>query len=323
MLDLDRAFVDLEAAGLSDWSARLRALIEERISARSHGDMPAWLAAIDALPETAHQTPRLDVAAVGAAELDLAEAEAQSATDALLGLNPWRKGPFQLGPIHIDSEWRSDLKWERVAGSITSLHGRRVLDVGCGNGYYALRMFGAGARTVIGIDPTLRYLAQFAAVTRFLEPVPVHVLPLRLEELPRDSRGFDTVFSMGVLYHSPSPIEHLRLLRGALKPGGELVLETLILPGEEALSRTPESRYARMRNVWHLPTRPELLNWLGRTGFHAANVADITATTTDEQRSTRWMTFDSLAAALQPDDPSRTVEGWPAPLRAVVIAQRQ
>ena len=241
----------------------------------------------------------------------------------MLALNPWRKGPFQLGSIHIDSEWRSDLKWARVAPAISSLAGRRVLDVGCGNGYYALRMRGAGAAAVFGIDPTLLYIAQFAAVSRYFVPEPVHLLPLRLEELPAGSHRFDTVFSMGVLYHSRSPIEHLRQLRDTLRPGGELVLETLILPGDTAFSRTPTSRYARMRNVWHLPSEAELLTWLGRTGFRDAHVADVTATTIEEQRSTAWMTFDSLAAALDPDDPSRTVEGWPAPLRAVVIARQQ
>ncbi len=286
MLELDRACTDLTAAGLADWPDALDATLRQRTRLEAHGGMPRWLAALESLPQPANPHELLDGAAAGVEKLDLADDEVAHARQTLLTLNPWRKGPFRLGPIHIDSEWRSDLKWTRVTAAISPLDGRRILDVGSGNGYYALRMLRAGAATVIGVDPTLLYIAQFAAVRRFFAPIPVHLLPLRLEELPHGSRAFDTVFSMGVLYHSRSPIDHLQQLRGALRPGGELVLETLILPGDTAFSRTPETRYARMRNVWHLPTAAELLTWLGRTGFSNAQIADVTATTVDEQRST-------------------------------------
>jgi tRNA (mo5U34)-methyltransferase len=51
-------------------------------------------------------------------------------------------------------------------------------------------------------------------------------------------------------------------------------------------------------------------------------VVDLNRTTTDEQRSTPWMRFESLAQCLDPDNPELTVEGYPAPLRAVVLATR-
>ena len=159
---------------------------------------------------------------------------------------------------------------------------------------------------------------SFQAITHFLEPELVVVLPLRLEELPRGTRAFDTAFSMGVLYHQRSPIEHLRDLRSTLKPRGTLLLETLVLPGDEAASRTPTDRYARMSNVWHLPTVAELTVWLQRSGFLEIDVIDETVTTTDEQRSTDWMPFESLAEALDPGNPALTIEGWPAPRRAVL-----
>jgi tRNA (mo5U34)-methyltransferase len=47
----------------------------------------------------------------------------------------------------------------------------------------------------------------------------------------------------------------------------------------------------------------------------------VTDTTVHEQRSTEWMPFESLAEALDPDDPSRTIEGLPAPMRAIVICK--
>jgi len=84
--------------------------------------------------------------------------------------------------------------------------------------------------------------------------------------------------------------------------------------------RTPDDRYARMRNVWMLPTLPELILWMTRSGFIDIEILDKSITTTDEQRSTEWMTFESLAEALDTADPTRTVEGWPAPRRAIIAA---
>jgi len=284
---------------LDQWLEPLRALADERMSASAHGDFERWRDAVAGLQSVTSDTKRREL---------------------LMQLAPWRKGPFDVGGVHIDAEWRSDLKWQRVAGAIEPLEGRRVLDVGCGNGYYALRMADAGAAAVLGIDPTLLYVMQFLAVTAYLERPPVSVLPLRLQELPDACHAFDTTFSMGVLYHQRSPLDHLRQLRATLRPGGQLVLETIFIPGEESYACTPAERYARMKNVWLLPTLAELSTWLRRTGFRDVEIIDTAVTTVAEQRSTEWMTFESLADALDPEDPTRTVEGWPAPRRVVLTA---
>ena len=289
----------LEKLELGHWFETLQALALERMSPAAHGDFARWRQAVGRLPAASSDAERREL---------------------LMQLAPWRKGPFDVGGVHIDAEWRSDLKWRRVESAIAPLDGRRVLDVGCGNGYYALRMAEAGASAVLGIDPTLLYVMQFLAVTAHREPLSVVVLPLRLEELPDASPVFDTTFSMGVLYHQRSPIEHLRQLRATLRPGGQLVLETIFIPGEESYACTPADRYARMKNVWLLPTLAELATWLRRTGFRDVEVVDTAVTTTEEQRSTEWMHFESLAEALDPDDPGKTVEGWPAPRRVVVTA---
>jgi tRNA (mo5U34)-methyltransferase len=320
MLDFDSLYGHLARIGLRHWATPLDTLLRQRVGTGAHGNMAGWLEAIGTLPRVTPVPATLNDEAVAADAIDLPADARNRAIDALRALAPWRKGPFRIGDIVIDTEWRSNLKWDRLSNAISPLEGRLVLDAGCGNGYYSLRMRGAGAVSVIGVDPTLVYLAQFRAIMHFLEPEPVHVLPLRLEELPPASRCFDTAFSMGVLYHSRAPIDHLRQLRDALRRGGELVLETIVLPGDQPLSRTPPDRYARMRNVWHLPTIPELLTWLRRAGFRHPDVVDVTMTTIDEQRRTDWMPFDSLAEALDPADPSKTVEGWPAPHRATIIA---
>src|SRR5690606_179086 len=125
---------------------------------------------------------------------------------ALRQLMPWRKGPFRLFGVEVDTEWRSDWKWQRIAPHISSLDGRSVLDVGCGSGYHCWRMWAAGARQVVGIDPTLLYLFQFLVLKRYQLQAPVWYAPVRLEEMPAIGQYFDTVFSMGVLYHRRSPL---------------------------------------------------------------------------------------------------------------------
>ena len=289
----------LEKLQLEHWLEPLQALSRERMSASAHGDFTRWQEAVRRLGSASSDADRRAL---------------------LLQLAPWRKGPFDVGGVHIDAEWRSDLKWQRVAGAIEPLSGRRVLDVGCGNGYYALRMADAGAVAVLGIDPTLLYVMQFLAVIAHLPSQPVAVLPLRLHELPGACHAFDSTFSMGVLYHQRSPLEHLQQLRATLRRGGQLVLETIYMPGEESCACTPPDRYARMKNVWLLPTLTELTTWLRRSGFRDVEIVDTTITTSEEQRSTQWMSFESLAEGLDPEDPGRTVEGLPAPRRVVVTA---
>jgi tRNA (mo5U34)-methyltransferase len=183
-------------------------------------------------------------------------------------------------------------------------------------------MLGAGAKQVVGIDPTLLFVTQFMVLNQFIKTDAAHVLPLTLEDLPDNLPVFDTVFSMGVLYHRKSPLEHLAKLYGLLRRGGELVLETLIIDGEEKKSLEPDGRYAKMRNVWQIPTVSTLQAWLASTGFEKIRLVDVTVTTTAEQRCTDWMKFESLENFLDPDDVCKTIEGWPAPRRALMIAKR-
>lgn len=320
--DFEPFYQAMARTGLGNWQAQLRAEIERSLAKRD-GNLPAWLAALDELPDLSCEYCRLDEPEVTAGEaLPTDSRLAAQLKDALLKLRPWRKGPFRLHGIKIDSEWRSDLKWARVAPHIADLNGRRILDVGCGNGYYLMRMAGAGAQIAIGIDPSLLFLAQFAAANRYCRQNAAFMLPIGFEQMPEEMQCFDTVFSMGVFYHRRSPFDFLKSLRMLLRRGGELVLETLVIPGDQNSVLVPPDRYARMNNVWFIPSVQAMLVWLEKAGFVNAKAVDLCRTTPEEQRSTEWMPGESFEMCLDPACSDLTVEGHPAPVRAVFIAGR-
>ncbi len=318
--DLDALRADWSEGALAEWLQLLPNQLEQGFDQKRFGDLARWLDALEGLPTLVPQDIQLNTSRVGCSG-DISPAEREQLTLQLMGLHPWRKGPFELFNVHIDTEWRSDWKWDRLIDSIDPLEGRRVLDVGCGSGYHCWRMLGAGARQVIGIEPTPLFIVQFKAIQCYLNQPGVHLLPLTMEQLPRPLNAFDTVFSMGVLYHRRSPFDHLLELRDSLTPGGQLVLETLVIEGGEQEVLVPEGRYAKMGNVWFLPTTHLLMHWLRKLSFVDIVLVDVNQTQTTEQRSTPWMTFHSLAEFLDPSDPERTIEGHPAPRRAILTAR--
>ena len=307
------------------WADILPQQLQHVLVSREHGDQERWLQALTSLPIPPGVQCDLQADDL-AIHADISADTTARVEQALRGLMPWRKGPFQVCGTHIDTEWRSDWKWQRVLPHLSPLQNRLVLDVGCGSGYHMWRMLGEGARRVIGVDPSRLFLMQFEAiknmVTAALGKRPAaHLLPLKMEDIPADLRVFDTLFSMGVLYHRRSPIEHLEELRAALRPGGELVLETLVAEGPLGYSLMPEDRYAMMRNVWFIPSPETLLLWCRRAGLRNARLVNLNQTSLDEQRSTDWMRYKSLPDFLDPANRELTAEGYPAPLRAIVIAE--
>ncbi len=322
MIDYQALIDRWQVGELAPWSAILADQISQGLSPERYGDLSRWQAALSALPNLTAETVALNAARVGASCQSSPDNDVQEQLrEALMGLHPWRKGPFELFGVHIDTEWRSDWKWQRLQQQIDPLQGRRVLDVGCGSGYHCWRVLGEGAAEVIGIDPTPLFVMQFWALQKYLQRDEVWVLPVGIQHVPPKLHAFHSVFSMGILYHRRSPMDHLQELKDCLKPGGQLVLETLIIDGGPGEVLVPEGRYARMGNVWFLPSCDTLVSWMRKLGFVEPQVIDVSTTSTEEQRSTEWMRFHSLANFLDPEDSSKSIEGHPAPRRAVITAR--
>ena len=323
MIDYHSLYQWLNELNVEAWSAQLPEQIEAALAPHVHGNILDWQKTIKNLPELRPRFINLDADAVTIGRTDeITELQQIELRAALWKLFPWRKGPYEIYGIPLDTEWRSDWKWQRLQQYISPLTYRVVLDVGSGNGYHCWRMAGSGAKLVIGIDHTLLNVMQFQLIKKLHGPAPVYVLPLGIEALPANLNLFDTVFSMGVLYHQRSPIEHLQMLKDCMNSDGELVLETLIIEGKQGEVLVPEGRYARMRNVWFIPSADTLMSWMRRCGFKNIRLVDVNQTSIEEQRSTEWMPFQSLQDFLDPENPNLTCEGHPAPRRGIFIANR-
>lgn len=322
MIDYQPLIERWENSSLAPWAKQLQQQIDSRFHSRRYGDLPGWLSILEQLPsDLCTELIELNTATVTATSNSAPDPKAvQGLKNLLLELHPWRKGPFHIHGVDIDTEWRSDWKWQRLIADIAPLQDKRVLDIGCGSGYHLWRILGEGASEAIGIDPTPLFVVQFWVLQHFIKNSRAWVLPLGIEHLPESLQAFDTVFSMGVLYHRRSPLDHLLELREALVPGGQLVLETLIIEGGSGDILIPEDRYARMGNVWFLPSCSALEIWLKKMKFQNIKLIDVSTTTTEEQRSTEWMQFHSLQNFLDPTDNSKTIEGYPAPRRAIFTA---
>jgi tRNA (mo5U34)-methyltransferase len=321
-INYDQLLDALKDSPLAGWTEQLSAQIATGLCEKRYGDLGGWKKSLAKLPNVkTSQVSLTDEVRIGQSS-DCDETTRAEIRSVLQELIPWRKGPYFVHDIHIDTEWRSDWKWDRVLPHLAPLKDRLILDVGCGNGYHCWRMLGAGAKRVIGIDPSPRFIVQFHMIKHFAgADYPIDVLPVGIEDVPEKLQAFDTVFSMGVFYHRRSPMDHLLELKNTLRPGGQLVLETLVIEGKLGEVLVPEDRYGKMNNVWFLPSCDTMLSWLRKMGFSNARVVDVCPTTTEEQRATEWMRFHSLPEFLHPDDSSLTAEGHPAPIRAVFVAE--
>ncbi len=249
---------------------------------------------------------------------DLSDDEATQIKETALLMKPWRKGPFQFNELFIDSEWQSQIKYNLLEPHF-DLKDKIVGDIGCNNGYYLFRMLSQEPKKLIGFDPSAIYYSQFLFLNHFIKSDIVYEL-LGVEHVEFYEHKFDTLFCLGVLYHRSDPVAMLKSLFKGLNKGGELILDTFMIDGEAEICLTPKDRYSKIPNIYFVPTVPALINWCHRAGFETVEVLEIMKTEHNEQRKTQWIDTQSLEDFLDPNDPEKTVEGYPAPKRVYIKA---
>jgi tRNA (mo5U34)-methyltransferase len=252
---------------------------------------------------------------------NLSEEEALQIKETALLMKPWRKGPFGLNDLFIDSEWQSQIKYNLLEPHF-DLKDKIVGDIGCNNGYYLFRMLSHKPKKLIGFDPSAIYYSQFQFMNQYIKSDIVYEL-LGVEHVEFYEHKFDTLFCLGVLYHRSDPVAMLKSLFKGLNKGGELILDTFMIDGEEEICLTPRDRYSKIPNIYFVPTVPALINWCHRAGFESVEVLETMVTEANEQRKTEWIDTQSLEDYLDPNDKTKTVEGYPAPKRVYVKAMKE
>ena len=236
-------------------------------------------------------------------------------------LKPWRKGPFDICDIAIDTEWQSFIKYNLLE-PFFNLEGKTVADIGCNNGYYMFRMLSQKPAKLVGFDPSAHNYMQFKLINHFIQSSITFEL-LGVEHLSIYDHTFDVIFCLGVLYHRPDPIGTLKNLYAGLNSGGELFLDTFMIDGDEPYVLAPPQRYSKIPNVYFVPTVSALTGWLERAKFKNIEVLAIKPTDENEQRKTKWIEGESLSSFLDPTDPTKTIEGYPAPKRVYIKATKE
>jgi SAM-dependent methyltransferase len=115
----------------------------------------------------------------------------------------------QMAPTGIGRQYTDDFLAFLGPGEFA---GRRVLEIGCGNGYLLSRLSGLGAR-VLGLEP-----GEFEG--------PSYDVPIIRDFFPSpEVKGrFDTILMFGVLEHVENPIDFMRRVCAMLAPNGEVAL---------------------------------------------------------------------------------------------------
>lgn len=307
---------------------------DQKVVRRIHEEKQAWinqpkkgfLRYLEPLREVQHlRASTLDLASdvvrIGK-KSDLSETEHSQVLQLMRTFMPWRKGPFSIFDIDIDAEWQSQRKWNRLLPEIPDLQGKVIADIGCNNGYYMFRMASHCPELVLGFEPYVQHYFTFTALNSFANLNNLAVDLLGIEHLPLFPECFDVIFCLGILYHRPSPIDALRDLYTALKPGGCLLIESQAISGKQSMALFPEKTYAKVPGTWFVPTAPCLHNWLTRAGFTDISCFCSHAMSSEEQRKTDWMVFESYQDFIDKQNPELTIEGYPAPWRVFFKATR-
>ncbi|MCR2063871.1 tRNA 5-methoxyuridine(34)/uridine 5-oxyacetic acid(34) synthase CmoB [Campylobacter helveticus] len=234
-----------------------------------------------------------------------------------LNLKPWRKGPFKIDELFIDTEWQSFIKFDILKPFMSEIKDKIVADVGCNNGYYMFKMLEFSPKQIVGFDPSVKYHLQFKLINTLIKTNIKYEL-LGVEDLPNYALKFDVIFCLGVIYHRSDPVKMLKDLKKSLNPNGIVFLDTMYIESEEEIALVPQNTYSKIPNIYFVPSIKALRNWCLRAGFKEFEVLATKKTDKKEQRKTVWIDSYSLENFLDPKDENLTCEGYEAPKRVYV-----
>jgi SAM-dependent methyltransferase len=115
-------------------------------------------------------------------------------------------------------------EWPSIRGMLPPLAGRRVVDLGCGYGWFCRWAAGEGAAHVLGVDLSEKMLARAAADTPpGLGAGRIAYARHDLETITLSGETFDLAYSSLTLHYVVDLDRLVREVHGALAPGGAFV----------------------------------------------------------------------------------------------------
>jgi len=155
----------------------------------------------------------------------LTEDSGQKQTETSFGYKWQQESSYDTPAVHESARaWLvSRYGFQDVAAMRSFFAGRkRILDAGCGSGFSAslwMTTEWQGAQWV-GADISV---AIDVAQKRLAGGTDRHFVQADILQLPFPAKSFDTIFSEGVLHHTPSTERAFKSLVPLLEPGGELM----------------------------------------------------------------------------------------------------
>ncbi len=301
----------------------LFSLFDENKNFSNHGNLEQWKNILTQLPDI--KTNHLDLSKesiqIGKPE-EINLLQLKILEKRLLNLSPWRKGPFNIFGLEIDSEWRSEKKWQRVEDFLPKIKGMRIGDIGCSNGYYSYKLLKLEPELIVGMDKTALFIMQFLATKFYAKQIQeLIILPCSAEEFNPEFIDFDLLLSMGILYHAKNPSNHIESLQRLVRKNGYVVLETIISKSKKNINIKKNQTYAGMRNIGTIFTKDNVFKLLNLSGFKNIQVINDSFTDASEQRTTKWMQGKSLSDFTLPN--GNTIEGYPPICRTIFVAQKK
>ncbi len=152
-------------------------------------------------------------------------------------------------------------EWPTLRAMLPPMPGLRVVDLGCGFGWFARWAREAGAATVLGLDLSEKMLARAAAETA--DPA-IEYRRADLDQLTLPPASFDLAYSSLALHYLANLPALLATLHAALVPGGAFVFSVehpiYTAPTNPAFATTPDGRRTWPLDAY-LAEGPRTTNW--------------------------------------------------------------
>lgn len=250
----------------------------------------------------------------------------------LKNLKIFRKGPFLINGIKINSHWNSFIKWKYLLKVLESLESQmvhfknkslKVLDIGSNNGYYSFLLYyhlkqkGFLSKFDL-IDPIVDFYQQYLFLKKIFpaeDQKNWNFYSFGWQEIPSLNTKYDLILCMGILYHHKNPMELLDVIYHQLNKKGILILETITIRySKYPILLIPKNRYIGSKGFWFIPNKMALLNMLQKTNFSKIQFHSERFVLREMEKNHYLPSLKELV------DKNQTIENYPKPYRSFFSA---